>query len=574
MRIACLLVPDLPLRAELRANPDLCEEALVITDGTGSRAAILTVSARARAQGIREGSTLPQAHALSRDLVVRVASPVLERAARETLLDVALSLSPRAELTDRSSGLFASEGAVYVDASGIDALHDDERAFASVLLARAERAGLPGVVALASSRSTARLAARHLAHPSGDRLEASPNEAIQVLVAGQELAFLAPLPIDLLDPNDQTAEALTRFGIHRVDDLLRLPRRDLAARLGPEILDPVGRARGEQVETPLPAPKNQRLEEGFDLEAPIVSVEPLAFVFRGLLSRLVGRLQLRSLGCTSLRLEMTFENGGRENRRIGLASSTQDEHVLLRLLRLEIESNPPAAAIEGVVLSCEGVPLRREQLDFFRPRGPSPSELDQTLAELSALCGPERVGAPALLDDHRPDAFTLKPFTPRLPAPSSQNAKRGSRGGRGRRPVKQAHVPSMPSDMPSDTPSEVLATEASGKPGTHRAPGKVMDDSSRSRTPSEGPRLTLRAFRPPLHAEVRIEGGRPVFVRSAISQGEVLGSAGPWRTTGGWWSESAHFAVDHYDIQMMDGTVLRLCFDWKRKRWQIDGLYD
>jgi protein ImuB len=564
MRIACLLVPDLPLRAELRANPDLCEEALVITDGKGSRAAILTVSARARAQGVREGSTLPQARALSRDLVVRVASPVLERAARETLLDVALSLSPGAELTDRSSGLFSSEGAVYVDASGIDALHEDERAFASVLLARAERAGLPGVVALASSRSIARLAARHLAHPSEDNLETSPNETIQVLTPGKELTFLAPLPIDLLDPNDQTAEALTRFGIHRVDDLLRLSRRDLAARLGSEILTLVARARGEEIETPLPAPRNHRLEEGFDLEAPIASVEPLAFVFRGLVSRLVGRLQLRSLGCTSLRLEMTFENRGRENRRIGLASPTQDERVLLRLLRLEIESNPPDAAIEGIVLSCEGVPLRREQLDFFRPRGPSPSDLDQTLAELSALCGPERVGAPALLDDHRPDAFTLKPFTPRLPAPSSQDSRRGPRSGSGRqRSLKQAH-----------SRSEAPTPGASRLPRTNRAPGKAMNDSGRRRVPSEGPRLTLRAFRPPLHAEVRIEGGRPVFVRSAVSQGEVLGSAGPWRTTGGWWSESAHFAVDHYDIQMMDGTVLRLCFDWKRKRWQIDGLYD
>jgi protein ImuB len=568
VRIACLLVPDLPLRAELRANPDLCEEALVITDGKGSRATILTASARARAQGIREGSTLPQARALSRDLVVRIASPVLERAARETLLDVALSLSPRAELTDRSSGLFASEGAVYVDASGIDALHEDERAFASVLLARAEHAGLPGVVALASSRSIARLAARYLAHRSGGSFEASPNETFQVLTAENELAFLAPLPIDLLDPNDQTAEALTRFGIHRVDDLLRLPRRDLAARLGPEILDLIARARGEEIETPLPAPKSHRLEEGFDLEAPIASVEPLAFVFRGLVSRLVGRLQLRSLGCTSLHLEMNLENRGRENRRIGLASPTQDERVLLRLLRLEIESNPPGAAIEGIVLSCEGIPLRREQLDFFRPRGPSPSDLDQTLAELSALCGPERVGAPALLDDHRPDAFTLKPFTPRLPAPSSQSSRRGARNGPGRRRAgKQAH-------SPPEAPSEVPAPGAPGKPRTSRMPRKVMNDSSRPRIPSEGPRLTLRAFRPPLHAEVRIEGGRPVFVRSAVSQGEVLGSAGPWRTTGGWWSESAHFAVDHYDIQMMDGTVLRLCFDWKRKRWQIDGLYD
>lgn len=539
MRTACLLVPDLPLRAELRAHPDLADEVLVITDSQGSRATVLTVSPRARAEGIREGSSLPQARSLTRHLVVRVASPALERSARETLLDVALSLAPRAQLADRSGGLFVSEGAVYVDASGIGALHDDERSFASVLLSRAERAGLSGVVALASSRSIARLAARHLAHrASSGSATSPPEETVQVLSPETERAFLGPLPIDLLDPGDATAEALTRFGIHRIQDLLRLPRRDLAARLGPEILDLVRRARGEEVEAPLPAPQHHRLEEGFDLEAPIASLEPLAFVFRGLTSRIAERLRLRSLGCASLRLELSFENGGREGRRIGLASTTQDERVLLRLLRLDIESRPPGAAIDGIVLSCEGVPLRREQLDFFVPRGPSPAELDQTLAELSALCGSDRVGAPALLDDHRPDAFTLKPFTPRLPAPSTQPRKKSGRG-------------------------------RSQKIGR-----RSWNDARSADLPSEGPKLTLRAFRPPLLAEVRLHGGSPAFLRSAVSQGEVVRSAGPWRTTGGWWSESAHFAVDHYDVQMLDGTVLRLCFDWKRKRWQIDGLYD
>jgi protein ImuB len=90
----------------------------------------------------------------------------------------------------------------------------------------------------------------------------------------------------------------------------------------------------------------------------------------------------------------------------------------------------------------------------------------------------------------------------------------------------------------------------------------------------EAARLTLRAVRPPAPASVRVEGGRPVFVRSAVSQGEVVEIAGPWRTTGQWWSEAGHFAVDHYDVQMSDGNVLRLCFDWRQNQWQVDGLYD
>jgi protein ImuB len=531
VRIACLLVPDLPLHAELRASPELRGHPLVITTGRGFRAEVLAASREALRQGIRKGQTLPRVRALCPETEVRIASPILERASREAMLDVALSLGPRAELADRASGLFLSEGAVYVDASGIDALHDDERTFASVFHARAERAGIRGVVTLASSRGIARLAARHLSHLARltDPTSSADPESIEttrILSPEKELAFLSPLPIDLLDPDDRTAQALTRFGIHRIRDLLRLPRRDLAARLGPGLLALVARARGEESEPPIAEPRVGSLEEGIDLEAPIESLEPLSFVFRGLVSRLTERLRLRSLGCVELRLGLELVNGARESRRIGVASPCQDERVLLRLLRLGMESNPPAAAIERVALVSEGIPLCREQLDFFLPRGPSPSELDQTLAELGAICGAERVGSPELVDDHRPDAFAVKPFS--------------------KRKLRSKNQPRTP---------------------------RREQVASREPTPRK-PRLTLRALRPPLRAEVRIERGHPVFLRSAVSQGEVIHSAGPWRTTGHWWEKSTHFAIDHYDVQMSDGSVLRLRFDWRTKWWQIDGLYD
>ncbi len=526
-RVACLLIPDLPLHAALRAEPELAGLPLVVTTGPGPRAEILSASREAVRGGVQLGQSLRQARAVQPGLEVRIASPVLERAARAAMLDVALSLSPRAEPVARSGGLFAAEGAVLLDASGISALHESESRFASVLHARAERAGLRGFVALAASRGLARLAARQLAYTSGlarTTRSARPAHALEttrIVAPKQELAFLGPLPIDLLDPDDETAEALSRFGIHRIQDLLGLSRRDLAARVGPGILELVARARGEEIEPPIQAPRSLALEEGIDLESPLENLEPLAFVLRGLVSRLTERLALRALGCGELRASLRFEGGGHDERRIALASPCQDERVLLRLLRQALESRPPVAAIDGVTLVCEGVRLRREQLDLFLPRGPDPSQLDQTLAELGSICGSERVGSPAVLDDHRPDAFALRPFIGRVV--SERSASRDA--------------------------------------------GRVSPLTSTAR-------LTLRAVRPPARAEVRVEGGRPVALRSAVSQGEVVEIAGPWRTTGHWWSETGHFAIDHYDVQMSDGSVLRLCFDWRRNEWQVDGLYD
>jgi protein ImuB len=86
--------------------------------------------------------------------------------------------------------------------------------------------------------------------------------------------------------------------------------------------------------------------------------------------------------------------------------------------------------------------------------------------------------------------------------------------------------------------------------------------------------LATRALRPPVAAEVRLQGGAPRWLRSAVTSGEVVQSAGPWRTTGGWWSPERRFAYDYYDVQTSDGTLARLRFDHVRGLWQVDALYD
>jgi len=513
-RIACLRVPDLPLRAELRARPASAGRPLVIATGREGRAGILSVSPEAAAHGIRPGRSVAYARAACAALEVRALSPALERAARDALLDVALAFAPRAEPVPRAGGAFACEGAVWVDAGGTGRIFGDEARFASALAARAERQGLPGAVGVAGSREVALLAARRLQ-------TLAPGETLAVVAPGEEERFLAPLPIDLLDPDDRTVQTLTRFGVHRIEQLLALPREALTGRLGPGVRPLIDRARGRGVQRPLPVPRDRRLEEGLDLEHPVDRLEPLGFVLRGVLSRLLERLADRGLACGPLDLRLHLVDGGRPGRRVGVSGATDDVRVLLRLLLLALESDPPAAAVEGVVLATEGLPARRDQLDLFRPRGPDPAALDRTLSELEALCGEGRVGAPEVPDEHRPGGFALQPFTGR------------SRG--------RAATPAGPPEEPA---------------------------------PRSPQRLALRALRPPVRAEVRVEGGRPAALRSAVSRGHIVELSGPWRTTGRWWSEDGRYAVDHYDVQVSDGCVLRLGFDWIRRQWQVEALYD
>lgn len=524
MRTACLLVPDLPLRAELRAHPDLAGQPFVVASGDDARAEVLAVSREAAREGVQAYSSVTHARAACADLRVRTASPALEKTARQTLLDIAYSFAPRAALAEREGGVFTSEAAVLIDASGVASLFHSEQGFAAALGARAEALGLAGSLAIASSHGIAHLVARQLASPlyAASNPATSPAGLLPTLVLppGTETEFLAPLSIDLLAPDDRLAQRLTRFGVRTVRDLLRLPRRSLAQRLGPEILRLIARAEGREAETPLPEPSDLRFEEAIDLEYPAETLEPLGFILRGAVSRLAERLTARGLACGPLDLRLECLDRRRDARRVGVAAPTCDVKVLLRLITLSLESQPPPAAVESISLATSGLPVRRDQLDLFLPRGPDPAALDRTLAELESLCGSDRVGAPAVADDHRPGAFVQSRF--------EVGAPRRSTACHNATPVQPSPTASLP----------------------------------------------VRALRPPVAAEIRVAAGRPESIRSAVANGRVVHAAGPWRTTGRWWSEEERFALDHYDVQVSDGSVVRLCFDWLTRSWQIDAIYD
>jgi protein ImuB len=284
--------------------------------------------------------------------------------------------------------------------------------------------------------------------------------------------------------------------------------------LGPEVLQLIELARGRETDTPLPVPKTARLLEAIDLEFPVDRLEPLAFIVRGLLSRLLARLEARHLACDDLNLILQLQDGARNSRQIRAAAPTRDLRILAQLVCHALESHPPQTAVESVALETEGCRVQNDQLDLFRPAGPAPAVLGHILAELEVLCGKGRIGSPQVVDSHHPDALRIAPFQP---STVSTGLAR---------------------------PSQPIAT------------------------------LAIRALRPPLHASVRVSRGIPEHVRSAIANGRVIQIAGPWRTTGNWWSHEERFAYDSFDVQTHDGTVARLRFDHIHKTWHIDAVYD
>ena len=111
-----------------------------------------------------------------------------------------------------------------------------------------------------------------------------------------------------------------------------------------------------------------------------------------------------------------------------------------------------------------------------------------------------------------------------------------------------------------------------------------LDDSHRpdaytmlAFSPPDGPpsarsdegRLVLRRVRPPRRVAVATADERP----SQVDGRRVVGCAGPWRASGGWWDEEA-WARDEWDVALVDGTLCRLARDLRTGQWCVDGVYD
>ena len=91
---------------------------------------------------------------------------------------------------------------------------------------------------------------------------------------------------------------------------------------------------------------------------------------------------------------------------------------------------------------------------------------------------------------------------------------------------------------------------------------------------SVGP--VLRRQRRPQVIHVSIERGRPAHIASSrrgVPHGAIVQAAGPWRLSGGWWTDR-DWNRSEWDVALKNGAVCRIYQDRVTDRWFLDGVYD
>jgi protein ImuB len=406
--------------------------------------------------------------------------------------------------------------------------------------------GVRGHVALAGTR----VAALVLAH-------ARPG--LTVIENGDEAAALATVPIDVLarvgefvvpprlgnQKDARRAEAagvntFTHWALRTLGELAALPAPEVTARLGRQALVWQAIARGEDVRPLVPSEPEERFEGSLELEWPIEGLEPLSFVLTRLLEPLSTQLERRDRGAAVLHVTLDLVTREVHARHLQLPSPLRDVRTLRTLALLDIESHPPAGAIDRVTVIIEPTPGRVVQHTLFTRAQPTPERLSTLLARLGAVMGQDRIGSPTVVESHRPGAFAMRPFTTEHPSITPQPA------------------------APERRPAVVTA---------------------------------FRRCRPPVPARVAAEDGRPVRVtsdRQGFTGGSVVMASGPWRASGNWWEVDAAaippstgaaptsrglsgerpWDRDEWDVMLSDHARYRIFHDRTTRAWFIEGMFD
>ena len=532
---ACIFIPDFPAAAIIRFEPELRRRAVAVLAGRSALEKVVALNEKARRIGVEIGATKAQLEAWE-ELVLRTRSDAQEVSAHAALLDCAQSFSPDVEDT--------APDTVLLDLAGLKPLLGALPKIADGLARRNSELGVQANVAVARNPDAALLAARGF-------------PGVTLILDGREAERLGELPLDVLletfssdaEERARWLETFDRWGIRNLRALAALPEVPVSERLGQPGIRLQKLARGA-------TSRNLRLlapplvfEENVELEYPVVLLEPLAFLLNRMLEQLCARLGARALAAQELRLELglarTSEDSGSKQtstfmRTLRLPAPMLDARVFLKLLQLDLQAHPPGAPIMKIHLAAEPARPRAAQSGLFLPVFPEPEKLEVTLARIAGIVGEGRVGSAELLDTHREGAFEVRHFVPVEP-----EIKRSGNGKKG------------------------VPVEKSG------GANHTREDAEASMSAV----IALRLFRPALRADVSMREGKPVrmiCLRRKDVAGEIVWTAGPWRSSGDW-SEQEGWSREDWDIAVPaeSGLVLyRLVQDKLGGQWFVEGTYD
>ncbi len=391
----------------------------VVIDQSGSRQTVHSACAVAQDYGITPGLSLNAAHALCRNLDVRLRDPSAEYRQLKRYGEQLLCFTPsitlglwrtaaenvkwhKSHASQSVKGPQDNADSLLLEVSSSLRLYQGLQALLEKIRAEFKAAvSMQPVFSVAPGPSAALLMARN-----GMEQIVQDAASLRSVLGGVSLAGV-DLPVTMV-------EKLMRCGLRNLRDCWRLPREDLGRRFGTDILHYLDRICGEQLEPmdAIEAPLcfRQRIELPMETRQHhliVMAVEKL-------LDEVHRFLQMHNAATENIQIDLWHvnrasragEDGGRSRTSLVVQTAQADrrpERFLPQLgeqlERLVVEEEVNAVS----VMVKQVLPYARSSEDLFERRDHQQQDFSQLVDVLCARLGKEHIYTLSMASDHRPE---------------------------------------------------------------------------------------------------------------------------------------------------------------------------
>jgi protein ImuB len=502
-RLLVLWVPDWPVAAHAKAHriPPAAPIALL------EKGTVFAVSAAARDEGVRRGMRRREAQARCPGLRLLPYDTALDSRSFEPLLTA---------LEQSMPGLHpVRPGTVAVRARGPARYYGGEQAAALTALGIAEGMDAPGArVGVADGLFAAERAARGV-------------DPVTIVPPGEQGAFLAPLPITLLE-DPELVSLLPRLGIRTLGEFAALETADVLDRFGPMGARLHALAGGRDLRAATPRIPPRDVDVQVDFEPPLDRVDQVAFGVRAAADDFIAGLLAQRLVCTALRVGFWSE-GGDDDERVWLHPRSFTASEVVDRVRWQLGGASLTSGITRVRISPDAVDAVGAHERGLWGTGPDEG-VHSGLSRVQSMVGHTGV-------------LTATSSGGRTPAERQVMIPWGDRPIVARDPRRP-----WPGALPPPAPATVY--ELRRQIAVHDARGRAVGIDDRGRLSA-----------PPA-----------VMISQTGSRRGLTAWAGPWPLDERWWDPAAARTASRFQVVDESGMAWLLVLDGEG--WWAEGRYD
>jgi DNA polymerase IV len=381
---------------EVLDDPSLRGKPVIVGGDRGSRGVVSAASYEARRFGVHSAMPLRTAQRLCPEGVFLPGHPDRYRELSHQVMAIFASYTPLVEPISLDEA--------FLDVTGSAAAFGDGESIGRRIKERVlAEAGLVVSVGVASNKLCAKVAS-----------DLRKPDALVVVPAGGEAAFLAPLPVSRLwGVGPGTQRALADFGVTTIGQLAALPGPTLRRRFGKHGADLAQRARGVDPARVMPtqAPKSIGHEHTFEHD--LVDRGRIELTLLDLAESVASRLRHHRMAAGAVQLKLRYEGFETLTRQAPLPRQTRESEPLydgaVALLR---QALVPGRGVRLIGLTAINL-SDAQQLTLFD----APDRADRVTASIDAVrkrFGETAITRGRLLHDrpHRRFDFGEKPAQP------------------------------------------------------------------------------------------------------------------------------------------------------------------